>query len=505
MADEYPDPYAGLRKRPAADEGYPDPYADLRVKPSRSVGQQALDVAKQIPAGLVAGTEAIATFPAQIAGLVGPLADKGLPSWLVDPEAVRQQEELRALGSKARGGGIADYLPKPETTAGEYARTGAEFVPAAIGGGAGSPIRAGVVGLTTGLASEGAGQLTKGTAAEPYARIGTALATGHVAGRMAEAGAVRNAITDLREGAEREANRLYTQFRNSGFQLDPATGAHYAVPTRAFLATEGLSPITAEPVHRVLDAIERTPFTNPAQLQERYKELGALARSPDSSVRRAAGLAQERLLQLAENPPPYLIAAGDPAAGVELLRRANADWAGLARAERASTAINAAELRAASQYSGLNLENQLRQRLAPLSDPRLRAGFSPDEQRAIRGFTQESYPGANIVRYGRHYLGGGGGLGALAAGTAASGAGAYYGMDPLAYGGATTLAGLGLAMYGNRRALNAARDLELRLLQRTPYAAQAGVDVTQPRGMTFLAPLMADQRTGPPTLADLGD
>jgi len=501
MAED--DPFAHISAtRNAASED--DPFAHIGA-PKATLGETALDVAKQIPSGLVAGTEAVATFPAQIAALLAPLANKYVPSWLGnDPEAQARQAELRALTSKMRGGGIADYLPQPETTAGKFVRTASEFVPAAVTGGRGSPLRAAGVGATTGAASEGAGQLTEGTAAEPYARIGAALATGNVARRMAEGAATREAIGNLRQGTEASANRAYDQFRNSGFAFDPAAGTTYSLPLKAALRSDGMTRTTAARTWEVLDDIERTPFTNPVQLQERYKELGSVMRAArDPEERRAAVIAQERLLQIAENPPPWLVTHGDPAAGVALLRDANANWAAARRAENLDRRINAAELRAGANYSGLNLENELRRRVGVLSDPQVRGGFSPAEQRAFDQYARGgAYVGANAPRWVKNVIGGGGGLGALAAAGSAAGAGAYFGMDPLAYSGATTLAGLGLARYGNMRALNRARELELMLLSRSPYAARTGIpDVAQPRGMTFLAPLMAQDRT----LKDLGD
>lgn len=80
-------------------------------------------------------------------------------------------------------GGMGAVLHKPETVAGEYARTVGEFAPSLLVGG---PARAGsrFVGdvLIPAIFSETAGQATKGTAAEPYARL-----AGGVAGNVATA------------------------------------------------------------------------------------------------------------------------------------------------------------------------------------------------------------------------------------------------------------------------------------------------------------------------------
>jgi hypothetical protein len=74
--------------------------------------------------------------------------------------------------------GYTGEFYKPQTKAGEYAQTVGEFAPGIIGGPAGLGRRALTQVLAPGLASESAGQLTKGSAAEPYARIAGAIAGG---------------------------------------------------------------------------------------------------------------------------------------------------------------------------------------------------------------------------------------------------------------------------------------------------------------------------------------
>jgi hypothetical protein len=72
--------------------------------------------------------------------------------------------------------GITGDFYKPKTTAGEYAQTVGEFLPAAAAGPGSFARRVGMQAVVPGMGSEFAGQQTKGTAAEPYARIAGALA-----------------------------------------------------------------------------------------------------------------------------------------------------------------------------------------------------------------------------------------------------------------------------------------------------------------------------------------
>lgn len=103
------------------------------------------------------------------AGMSGIPAERreqlGIDSQL---SGARAREGLSALT-----GGASAY--QPQTTAGEYAATVGEFLPGAAAFGGISPSNLARFGVAPGLASEGAGQLTEGSAIEPYARVAAAL------------------------------------------------------------------------------------------------------------------------------------------------------------------------------------------------------------------------------------------------------------------------------------------------------------------------------------------
>jgi hypothetical protein len=79
---------------------------------------------------------------------------------------------LRAVASKASDG-ATEYTPK--TTEGKFASTVGEFAPGALLGPGNALANVVKYGVIPGLASEAAGQVTEGTSAEPYARIGAGL------------------------------------------------------------------------------------------------------------------------------------------------------------------------------------------------------------------------------------------------------------------------------------------------------------------------------------------
>lgn len=153
---------------------------------SEQAGPSGLgDVAKSLGAGTVRGAANMLDLPGMAFNAAGGAIVSGMER-LGLPEDVGTGARLAlaggplGTGQTARQGmgvitrGGSEY--QAQTTPGEYAGTVGEFLPgaAAFGGfGAGNLLR---YGVTAGLGSEAAGQMTEGTAAEPYARIVGALA-----------------------------------------------------------------------------------------------------------------------------------------------------------------------------------------------------------------------------------------------------------------------------------------------------------------------------------------
>jgi hypothetical protein len=107
--------------------------------------------------------------------------------------------------------GVTGEFHKPQTVPGQYAQTLGEFAPGALGGGEGLLARALTRVALPAAASETAGQLTKGTVAEPYARLAGALASPSIAA------AGRRVITPLPANPARSA--LVDVLANEGVNL----------------------------------------------------------------------------------------------------------------------------------------------------------------------------------------------------------------------------------------------------------------------------------------------
>lgn len=149
-----------------------------------------------------------------------------------DAKALVRPEQFERFGSAAVGRSLdaargPEY--KPQTQLGEYARTVGEFLPNAAGGGLSAGARAARV-VIPGVASEAAGQVTQGTAAEPWARAGVGIATGlgvNAATRPGTAaGTIARAAGDLAP-AERQValgryDELMAAARENNIPLSPA-------------------------------------------------------------------------------------------------------------------------------------------------------------------------------------------------------------------------------------------------------------------------------------------
>jgi hypothetical protein len=134
------------------------------------------DVARSGGAGLVRGATGLVGLPGTLEQIgragVNWLGGAGtVPNETALPTGADVQSKLESYTGK---------FHQPKTTAGEYARTIGEFAPGALfPGGLAQKVLGNVVGPA--VASETAGQMTKGTSLEPWARLGGALAGGHLA------------------------------------------------------------------------------------------------------------------------------------------------------------------------------------------------------------------------------------------------------------------------------------------------------------------------------------
>jgi hypothetical protein len=133
---------------------------------------------------------------------------------------------MSAPTSRELLGAVSDDKPlyQPKTKPGKYARTLAQFAPAAAT--PGGPVRRAASVVVPGVASEAAGQATEGTAMEPYARIAAAMAGGTAVSMAGRGGPDTRLLAEASRGATDDqvaaARGLMEEAQRRGVQLTMA-------------------------------------------------------------------------------------------------------------------------------------------------------------------------------------------------------------------------------------------------------------------------------------------
>ena len=209
------DEWAEFRIKPTATPAAApvDEWAEFRIKPAAKAEKPSVvaDVAKSAGIGVVKGAigtvGAVGDIRDALSWGAGALAEKfGIPKERYD-EFASEFGKVARLNPMAKpfldapsSSDIQKRVErhtgefyKPQSTAGEYAQTTGEFLPAAVGGAVSIPARAARVVIPA-VASETAGQATKGTSLEPFARLAGAVGGGVGAGMLSRPGTTAQAI-----------------------------------------------------------------------------------------------------------------------------------------------------------------------------------------------------------------------------------------------------------------------------------------------------------------------
>lgn len=181
----------------APDGATPEQIMSFVQEQPASTFETAKDVLKSTGIGVAQGAIGLATLPGNIEQL-GRAGINKVAEWAGSDEPVVDPQSVLPNYSGVKSGIEKKFTGKfyePKTTPGEYARTVGEFAPLAISGPGGIAARAARVAVPAG-ASETAGQLTEGTALEPWARL---------AGAMAGGAALQRAVTPMPTDPLRQA------------------------------------------------------------------------------------------------------------------------------------------------------------------------------------------------------------------------------------------------------------------------------------------------------------
>ena len=459
-------PFQAADEKPAFDPNKPFEAASSTQKQPASWTDTALDVAKQIPSGIASGIEAIPGTVPTVMRALGKGVDWGLEkAGLQTPEMAEEAKRLSDIGeySDKNRWSINNALPEPQTTAGQYARTAGEFLPAAAIGPGSLARRVVTQDVAPAIASEAAGQATAGTELEPYARVGAAVAGGFPFGRWRTAEARAASPAPLADELYDSGRDKYRQIREGDFALKTKPVGDLADNIEQHLTQMGLTernvPETYGVIRDLQDLKTAKPVIDPVTNQPvqpkvtatdldtaRQELLQATRNQTNLRESKAGWEAINKLDKYLSDVPQAHVVSGDAKATSELFNSARGDWAAAKRLEMVQGKVDLGQLNAETAHSGMNQDNSMRQAIKQLIRPNKygktlaeQHGFSPEEQGLMNDVAKGTMT-RNTLRYVSGLLGGGGGLGQAAIGLAGAGLGyetgrpEFYALGALGYG-----------------------------------------------------------------------
>ena len=433
-------------------------------------GSTMADVGKSAVSGLASGLTGLAGLPADALNLATQGVDylAGTKSHENYGKPAADYAGFEAL-TKALEGKVGP-LYKPQTTAGEFAHTGAEFLPAMLGGPESIATKLATRVAVPAIASETAGQATKGTELEPYARVGGALLGAGGAAKIARGIEERSAASTAIKSAPTAA------------ELDSATSAGYNHPAVKALEIDATKAndlvdniggnlkkdrFSEKQAPKTYDALEglRSPEFGAnhtmADFDATRKVLNKIAVDPSTEGEAARRAIRSIDAYTARIPTAHVI-AGDAKAASQALFEGRASAAANFRNDRLQQIVDKAQNTAGATHSGGNLENELRKGVRSLiNNPKQLRGFSAEEKLALQSFARGS-SSSNVLRRIGKLFGGGGGLGQLA--SSAMGAAVA---GPLGMFGAPAI-GMAANKLGSAKAMRGLDQISAQVRSRSP-------------------------------------
>lgn len=496
------DPDAYLGSSPPSGGASFDPDAYLTAAPSAPAAPSspsvAGDVAKSGGIGLVKGAIGLAGLPGDINSLVGKgfdwAAGKAEQAMGYTPEqsaakaAARQNLRSQMPLGLPTSSGIQDAIEgqtgkfyEPQTTAGQYAQTVGEFAPAALAGPGSVARKLTTQAVVPALASETAGQLTKGTEAEPYARVAAGVLGGVGAGAAANSLASKAAkvttpsIDEIKDAARAQYNHPEV----AAVKIKPQAVSDLSDSIRADLEGQGFRDWAHPKPFKALDELTapRTASATAANAPVTVKDIDAVQKllrqqamernaigqlTPDAI---AAARANEKVSDFLSGLKQPDLIAGNAKKAASILGDARANWGAASRAQEIQTLQDNARIQAGSTYSGGNQNNATRQALRPLlkNDAARAYGYNQDELDQLNRAVTGTVPGNTARWVGKR-------LGNLAS-TAGVVGGVATGNLPLAVG--VPAVGMAARAIGNASAARQGRLLDEMLRNRSPLAQAA--------------------------------
>lgn len=420
-------------------------------------------LAKSAGVGVVQGLAGLAGAPGDLAGL----AAKGYDYLRGGNVADTIAPVTKALGSEnilKKIEGYTGELPKPQNRAEEFAQTAGSFLPLAATGPGGIVRRVATNVLAPAAGSEIAKEATKGTEYEPYAPIVGAVVGGAIGSRAGRALASNQPTIDNAAAQVKTAASNTYKGQTSRTVATPITQAELdtiAADFKTTLNQQGIRPSNAGGIHAAIDEI-RTPATKGApdvnDLVAARLSIKNQFGSQDAS-RAGATILLPKIDAAIEKLSPGTMAE---------LKRADKDWAAIKAVEALDKRTAAADLRAATEHSGMNVGNKIRQKVASYLLSNEARYLSDANRAALEKISRGTYT-QNALRLASNLLGGGGGLGSTLLGVGGATAGYHSGHPELAL---APIAGFGLRGLSNRLTQGQARKAAADILSRSPTVSR---------------------------------
>lgn len=366
-----------------------------------------------------------------------------------------------------------DYEPKYEFN--RILKKGAEFAPNMLAGG---PEGLGARFLTN-VAAPAVGSEVGGAIGGPVGEVLGAVAGGAGVSKLTNAmGAARAikgatpALADTKAAATNVYDRLTAG--NAASPIPQSELDALAGDIRTKLNNSGVRPSNAKGIHDALDELQNPATAGAPDVQDLVAARESIKNqlgSPDAS-KKGAFIALPKIEAAIDRLSPGTM---------NDLKQADKNYGAFKASEALDKKVASADLRASAVDSGMNVGNKIRQKVASLlesSEARyLSAETKADLEQIVRGtWTQ------NGMRHVANLLGGGGGLGMLASGTAGYEAGGI----PGALAGAVT--GRGFKIANNISVTRQAQRVAEGIRRRSPLGQQTPL-MLPPKTSTALAAL----------------
>ena len=398
--------------------------------PSKFDLKTLTDVAESGLSGLGQGVAGLAGLPGDISnamtsGLTG-LANMFTKANIQPVKSPLSGDVLSQDLSNAVGG-----YHEPQTVAGEYARTIGQFAPGMVAGPEGAIPRI-ASAVVPAVASEAAGQATKGTTLEPAARIAGALLAPVGVGLIKRTGAsIANALSktapvsvvdevapnvqELHDIATENYDVLKNPETNPIISQNAVQRLRDAVQTK--LTDEAFHPSDEPAVGRLFDRINSTAETHSTlsdleKIRQYATKIGGNFTTSDGQLANKvkavitdfmANLDPEKDIIGTEATGPLQV-PGPTAAGVTSvpglaqLQAARPAYATYIKSKIIQSIIDNADIRGAANYSQAGADQALQRGFANLAtNSKKMAQFNPKEQEAIKLAAMGS-AGQNVLK-----------------------------------------------------------------------------------------------------------